>query len=36
MAENNAQALPNVFLDLDGQQRDAVNPDIGCYEFAGQ
>lgn len=36
MAEMNAMPLGNVPLDLDGQVRDATNPDIGCYEFIGQ
>ncbi len=36
MAEMNAMPLPNVFFDLDGVQRDATSPDIGCYEFVGQ
>jgi len=35
MAEMNAIPLPSIILDLDGEPRDMVNPDIGCYEFTG-
>jgi len=31
--EMQATPLPSIFEDLDGNTRDATNPDIGCYEY---
>ncbi len=36
IAEMQATPLTTVTLDLDGNSRDAMSPDIGCYEFLGQ
>lgn len=33
IAEMKALPLPSIFEDLDGNSRDATNPDIGCYEY---
>jgi len=32
-AEEAALPLPSITDDLDGNMRDATNPDIGCYEY---
>ncbi len=33
IAEGQASPIPNILLDLDGNDRDATMPDIGCYEY---
>jgi hypothetical protein len=33
IAEHKAMPIPAILLDLDGRMRDAVMPDIGCYEY---
>ena len=33
VAEMNARPIVDIRFDLDGNMRDAENPDIGCYEF---
>ena len=33
VAERKAFPIPYVTDDLDGAARDAVTPDLGCYEF---
>ena len=33
IAEGQAISLPGIIKDLDGVLRDALNPDIGCFEY---
>ena len=33
IAEEMAMPIPNITIDLEGESRDAVMPDIGCYEY---
>jgi hypothetical protein len=33
LLEERARALPNIMLDLEGNSRDMMMPDIGCYEY---
>ncbi len=33
IAEEKATPIQNIFIDLDGNMRDAATPDVGCYEF---
>ena len=33
IAEMKGIPLSGIMDDLDGKSRDAINPDIGCYEF---
>ena len=33
LAHNQALVQKNIFIDLDSKVRDAMKPDIGCYEF---
>lgn len=33
IAEERALPLPNIFDDLDGNDRDGTSPDVGCYEY---
>jgi hypothetical protein len=33
IAEEMALPLPGIFIDLEGTERDAIKPDIGCFEY---
>lgn len=34
--ESKAIPIPDILFDLDENVRDAINPDIGCYEYVGK
>lgn len=33
IAEGQAMVIPSIQFDLDGEERDPSNPDIGCFEY---
>ena len=33
VAEEKGIPIPGIFIDLEGNDRDAAAPDVGCFEY---